>query len=225
MENKAKKATIPFLTSKFYLKDLYGISMNEEDFIEKAMIVLREISTYNIDVFTYDVTLEDDFIIDIPHGNIHNIESVSYIPASDALKEVSFLDDNLSKRQTTGDYVTYQLLDDNTIKVTNESVIGKTVRVIFTGLIEDTDNLPMLNMKQAKAIASKVAYMDLRKRAYMGDPTVDGRLMQQAQVESSRYIAAAKVPERLTDNDLDKICNTQTSHNRKVYGQPLKFTR
>lgn len=224
MENKARTATIPFLTSKFYLKEFYGISMNEEDFIERAMIVMKEIGTYNKAVFIYDAVLDEDFIINIPQENIHSIESVSCIDKDEALKEVSFLDDNLSKRQTVGTYVTYQLLDNNTLKISNESVINDTIRIIFTGLIEDDDNLPMLNMKQAKAIAAKVAYMEVTKRAFMGDPS-SVNLLQFIKAESSRLIAAAKIPEVLTDNELDKICNTQTSHNRKVYGVPLKFTR
>lgn len=226
METTALLPNIPFMTSKFYLKDLYGISMNDEDFIEKAMLVMKEINTYNRILYTYDVTMEDDFMIYIPHDNIHYIQSVSCITGTDSDVEntLRFIPENLSERAQTGEFVEYQLLDDNTIKVTNQLTLGKRVRVIFSGILEDNDHLPMLNIKQAKAIGARVAYMDTMKRAFMGDPNASN-LLQFIQQESIRLVSAAKIPEVLTDNELNKICDTKVSHNRKVYGIPLKYTR
>lgn len=93
------------------------------------------------------------------------------------------------------------------------------VTIVYEGYIVDDDTgLPKVTEKEAQAIALYIAYASLYKEGIMKK---DGSLLQLAQDLYNRWLRAcnsARVPERLSDNELNQILDAKVNWNRKRFG-------
>ena len=119
-------------------------------------------------------------------------------------------------------YLSYQL-KGNTISV-NRKTSGKTLAVAYTGLSVDAEGYPLINYKQANALAALTAKTVNLKKASKGDRNAM-EMIQYFNSEAGRLKQAASIPEEITDNELDALLDAKTSFNRKTHRRPTNYSR
>lgn len=143
------------------------------------------------------------------HGDLSSLYTESYIEGQKA-----FLDPHY----TSGKFVKYRKVGD---KLYVNKGLGKVI-VLYHGIILDEDGLPEINDKEAIAIAEYIAYVIKYKEAIR---TNNRNVLQMAQELKQQWLAhcsAARVPEHISQNEMDQILNAQSSWDRKTYGNSYK---
>ena len=88
----------------------------------------------------------------------------------------------------------------------------------------DEDDLPLINDKEAIAIADYIAYTVKYKEALRSN---NATVFQMAQTIKSQWLMhcdAARVPEYVNQNEMDELLETMSSYNKKVHGRSYKPT-
>jgi len=242
-----------YLYSKFLMKELTGIDMNDDDFIEKSYLAYRGIGNIATAIHSFEAYADDNFMIKLP-CNCEFVESVStggvlkdayddflifydtdIEPATAITTSTSFLPDiigddryrrhNLSKSELhpKGEYIPFKLEGTNGDRyiALSHQFSGIKLQVIYRGVLIDRDGNPLITMKQAEAIAMKTAFYDIQKRAFMGDPSAI-QLLSYVKPEAERKMAAAKIPEYLSQNFINRLLSAKTRHDRKVFWASYK---
>jgi hypothetical protein len=101
--------------------------------------------------------------------------------------------------------------------------VGK-VSVLYHGELLDEDGLPYLNDKEALAIAEYIAHITKYKEAIKTNNVNILRMAQELKQQWLFHCDAARVPEHLSQNDMDRILDAQASWNRKKYHLSYKPT-
>lgn len=143
------------------------------------------------------------------HGDLSSLYTESYIEGQKA-----FLDPHY----TSGKFVKYRKAGD---KLYVNKGLGKVI-VLYHGIILDEDGLPEINDKEAIAIAEYIAYVIKYKEAIR---TNNRNVLQMAQELKQQWLthcSAARVPEHISQNEMDQILNAQSSWDRKTYGNSYK---
>lgn len=121
----------------------------------------------------------------------------------------------------SGKFVKYRELGDRIYF--NEPF--KSVNVLYKTLYTDEDGLPYLNMKEVEAIAAYCAFVHDRKQARL---TKDASTFQLAQAEEAawkRLCDAARVPESISQNQMNNIMDAAVSRDVHNYGRTYKPVR
>lgn len=98
------------------------------------------------------------------------------------------------------------------------------IALLYHKLLNDENGLPYINDKEAIAIAEYIAYTQKYKEAIK---THNKDLFTMAKDLKSQWLIhcdAARVPEHVSQNDMDKILDTKASWNRKKKGYSFKPT-
>lgn len=102
------------------------------------------------------------------------------------------------------------------------------VMVVYHGYLVDDEGLPLINEKEQRAIAAFLAYTTLYKES-LKRVNVDKynfkyniQMLQSIKEDWLRLCNAARVKERLSQNDMDRILDAKTSWSRKIYGKSMK---
>ena len=143
------------------------------------------------------------------HGDLSSLYTESYIES-----QKTFLDPHY----TSGKFVKYRKVGD---KLYVNKGLGKVI-VLYHGIILDEDGLPEINDKEAIAIAEYIAYVIKYKEAIR---TNNRNVLQMAQELKQQWLthcSAARVPEHISQNEMDQILNAQSSWDRKTYGNSYK---
>lgn len=249
MQNSATNPLENFMNAKFLMKDLFGISMNDADFIEKAYRGFRKIG--NIATATHAInSTVSDCKVQLP-CNVEFIESVStgktmldpkndivylyedeYLPRAntyyyaDILTSPSMNKINISRSQLhpTGQFIPYEICGKNESVKVSDTWEGQKILIIYRGQVLDEDGLPALTPKEVEAIAYYVAFIDTQKKTWMKEPGAD-KLLAYIKPESEIKLAAAKIPEYVSQNFWDEVLAANTRFDRKQFGSSYKLTR
>lgn len=212
---------------------LYGVEPSPTDFEDIALNAWTLINNKHTRLYKY-VGDTENHELPLP-CNVDIIESV-HIPIEDAQMtsnktvfnsiETLFIENyiNCWKRiddpyYNIGKLVKYKE-GDNTLYFTRDY---KRVMVIYHGiLVNDETGLPMITDKEMQAIAAYVGFALLYRESLIKR---DKNLMQmamQVKQEWLRACTAARVPEHLSQNDMDKILDASVRWDRKQYGKSIK---
>ena len=237
-----EQAAIPFydfMYGKFLLKELFEITMHEDDYVEMAYNVFRDIGNIATKVHLFKFTVDDTLVVNLP-CNVEFIEAVSrgeILGVEDAILWTDELgtdanyrigtlrgvrNKNRSTLHPQGDFIQYDVagtMGDMKLSFDEDSV-GITGECMYRGLVVDTDGNPLLTRKEAEAIAYKMAHLKVQKDAFMGKP--GGQMLQYIQAEAGRKMAAAKIPEHVTQNQWNRMLSAMTRHDRKVFWSDYK---
>lgn len=145
------------------------------------------------------------------HGDLSSLYTESYIESQKAFLDPHYI---------SGKYVKYRRVGD---KLYVNKGLGKVV-LLYHGEILDEDGLPIINEKEAIAIADYIAYTVKYKEAIR---TNNKAILQMAQDLKQQWLFhcdAARVPEHVSQNEMDSILEAQTSWGRKLYGKSYKST-
>jgi hypothetical protein len=245
-QDDANTMFVDFMYPKYLMRELFDISITDANYIEKAYRIFREIG--NIASCTHAITtpVSSKNIIELP-CNCEFIESVSAgTLESDGSHDdlVIFHDDkavhkesqislltsntystNLSKSQLNppGEFVPYEVKVEGEYKYLSfsDTFTGIDITVIYRGIMIDDDGNPLLTIKEATAIAFKCAYEISFKEAFKGSPIAQNALALVAN-EYGRKMQAAKLPEYLSQNFIDRMLSAKTRHDRKVFYSSYK---
>jgi len=99
-----------------------------------------------------------------------------------------------------------------------------SVAVAFTGISTDAEGYPMINVKQATALAALMAKTIMTKRAIRGDKHAIS-MLEFLNATAVRLKQAASIPENISDNEIDELMDAHTSFHRKKYRKPTKYSR
>lgn len=249
MQDQATNPMENFLNAKFLLKDLFDITMTDEDFIEKAYRGFRKIGNIATATHTFNGTVENckiklpcnvEFIESVTTGSIavnliDDIIIVSELETGPITSQFYYPDmisannmniNNLSRTQLhpTGQFIPYEICGKNESLKFEHKFEGESLLVIYRGQMLDEDGLPLLTAKEVEALAYYVAYLEVQKRIFMRETgMVD--LFQIIKPEYIRTMAAAKTPEYVSQNFWDQLLTANTRFDRKSFGTSYKLMR
>jgi hypothetical protein len=242
-----EQSAIPFydfMYPKLLLKDLYDIDIQPDDYLERAYNVFRAIGNIATGVYTYNFTIDDTLKVQLP-CNLEFIESVStdenqlmkgeellLYTSNENISPNAYLADitnNESLRRInipqssnlhpTGRFLPYNLGGKNLIFSPEQS--GTRGICIYRGILVDDHDNPLLFRKEAEAIAAQLAFIDTQKKMFMRDPSAAG-ILGYIKPEAARLMAAAKIPEYVTQNQWDRVLAAKTRHDRKIFNSTFK---
>ena len=213
---------------------LYGITPDENSFEDLALTAWNKIGTKHTRLYRYEGKVKDKEL-ELP-CNVDEIESV-HIPIPDAQttsNSSNFPWENIwieayidkfpkfnSPYFNKGKLVKYDK-GDKVLYFANDY---PKIIVIYHGILMDEEtNLPLINDKEAIAIATFVAYASLYKEGIKKKDANTIKIAQTLKEDWLRTCNAARVSEHLTQNDMDAILDAKTSWNRKSYGKSFKST-
>lgn len=215
------------------VKTLYGIEPPTEDFEDLSLNAWTLIGNRHTRLYRYIADTQHKEI-DLP-CNVDHIESV-HIPIPDAQVTSSsdsfvgydsvlteryidawrFMDDPLN---TPGKLIKYQEGGDKLYF--NHDY--KHVMIVYKGVIADEeDGLPLINDKEMNAIAAYVAYVYYFKEALITKNKDTFTLAQSLKEDWLRKCNAARIPEYVSQNDMDKILDIKSRWDRKMYSKSFK---
>lgn len=113
---------------------------------------------------------------------------------------------HLAKYRIEGDYI---VLDRDYNNVT----------IIYHGIILDEEGLPYLSDKEVQALAAYVAYVQTYKKSLIKS---DGNLVNLANVIKADWVRlcnSARIPNHITQNDMNDVLDVKTRWDRKMYSK------
>jgi hypothetical protein len=250
-QGRASTNMYDFMYGKYLLKKRFGIVMHEDEYVEEAYGIYRDIGNIATATHAFRSTIDGsrtvtlpcnvEFIEAVSHGSTWNNEHNQTIILMDRLPNAnpySFIP-NAIVRNDSLDYnesghgqtrlhpngqmipVELQGVVGNMKLQFDEKEVGREGVCIYRGMCVDQNGNPLLSRKQADAIAWKLAYFDILLKSYQKDPGAMN-MLQKAEMDAGRKMAAAKIPEYLTQNELNKFLSAKTRHDRKVWWSDYK---
>lgn len=215
------------------IEALYGITPDTDTFEEVALVAWDLIGNKHTRLYRY-VADSKNQQIKLP-CNADIIESVS-VPMVDAQYTSNRTDFGNPNAVFVEKYIDYWKKDSSPFatkgKLISYKLAGgilyldgdyKNVTVIYHGvLMDDEDNLPLINDKEARAIAAFVAYRQLYKEGLMKRDKNTLQIAKDVEQEWLRRCNAARIVEHLSQNDANMILDAKYREDRKFYGKTYK---
>ena len=214
---------------------LYDVTGDSDDLEEIGLIAYNFIGNKN--TFLQSAIIDVDCntgIAQLPCG-VDIIEAVTYCGPEDwnytsnrrRFGESPFVENYIEDKKAfldplyvSGKYVKYKRVGD---KLYTNKGAGK-INVLYHGILLDEDGLPEINQKEAIAIADYIAYTVKYKEALKTNNANLFKIASDLKQQWLFHCDAARVPEYISQEEMDMILNTQASWGRKVYNKSFKPT-
>ena len=216
-----------------YLKTFYGIDVKESDFEEIALSAWELIGNKHTELKRFvgntqncflelpcDLTEIESVHIPIIDANttgvtfngpdVESIATEHYIEAQPSLDSPYYQSGKLIKYKLAGNSLQFERDFNN-------------VMVVYHSVITDHDDLPMINDKEMRAIASYVAYASTYKEGIMKKNGDLINLANSIKQDWLRFCNAARISSSISQNDMDAILDVKTSWDRKKYGKSYRI--
>lgn len=230
------------------LKTMYGMHIDEYDYLDIAVDSLRNIKHFGITPYIAYITVDRYGKALLP-CNMHSIDAVTteqmgrkafdtrvVVEMDDMINtDTYYFVDNVMRglgwswgtasglAGVSGKgYISY-MLEGKSISVGKE-YSGARIAVAFTGMAIDLEGYPFITRKQSNALAAVCARVLAVKGANRGDKGL-ASMVEYYTGLSGRLVQAASIPEDITDNELDEVLNCKTTFNRKSVNRPTKYGR
>jgi hypothetical protein len=252
MELQAKARHLPFMTASTRLNDRFGISYDDDTYIERAYWIWRDIGNIAVELKTTVLTVGMDLVITLPqdcefvrsltttdfkddmHGG-GSFGDYKYTPKGrgPAVKPdptTTSVEANIKASDSTvsGESINYKTYDGY-LKLESPIMAGRHAQLVYNSIVTGQDGLPLLNDIEVEAIAVTLALREAEKELFRSGAGFSTRTGQAApmvtylKTESDRLMVAAKAPEKISDDGLDKMLDVQSSFGRKVFGKRFNF--
>lgn len=244
MESVSFQASLPFKTPLAVLNSRFGITMNEEDYLELAYPIYKSIGSLGATSKIVSATILEDNTVKLPEDYVYlksvvlpfkGIESrsdgrdVKYSGKGKVIDSVSDLGHPDSNRNyiESGDHVdgyplAYEFQSKYTIKIVSTKAANKSVMIVYGTYLLDDEGLPFLTDKEIEALLYTIALQYTEKQVFKKIPGAI-EMLQYLSPLSMRALAAARIPEALTENEIDAILEVKSSWDRKTYGKRYKL--
>ena len=144
-------------------------------------------------------------------GDFNSFNIEQYIERSKQSIDPLYISGHYVKYRREGDYI-----------YVNEP-IGQVCVLYHTEQL-DEDDLPLINDKEAIAIADYIAYTVKYKEALRSNNQAVFQMAQTIKKQWMIHCDAARVPECVSQNEVNDLLDVMSSHNRKVHGRSYKPT-
>lgn len=213
----------------------YGTEMQPEDFEELGIIAFNKIGNKRSKLHSGCVVVTQDNTVELPE-NCSRIEALTYnfedARFTSPLHDYGDIDSIVteqwierSKQLTSPDYISGRYVkytqNGNTLYL-KDDFKGDTLNILYYEDIVDDEGLPQVTEKEAQAIAAFVASAILFKK---GIATNNSNMIQLSQVldrKTATLIDQARIPDSISQNEMNEILDAKTSWDRKVYGKSYK---
>lgn len=145
------------------------------------------------------------------YGDINTLNVEQYIEKAKHVVDPLYISGRLIKYRREGDYI-----------YVTEPV--QKVCVLYHTENLDEDDLPLINDKEAIAIADYIAYTVKYKEALRSNNSTVFQLAQTIKKQWLIHCDAARVPEYVNQNEMNDLLEIASSYNRKVHGRSFKPT-
>lgn len=225
-----------FYEAKSHLYEFYGIDLDDEEFETIALHAWDKINNKAFMWYTYKGRVKD-FRLDLPC----NVDIIEYVQGSGespgttnpvsnyaAYNASALIEEGIeSVKQSNSPYYGRGHYIDHTRS--GNSLIFKrdnfNVTILYKGIVVDDEGLPSLNYKEIEAIAKYCAFVTLQKKGMITKDRATIELATMMRQEWNIACAGARTPIYLTQNDMDKILDAQTTWDRKRFGKSFKMIR
>ena len=227
-------------TNDFYyaltlIDTLYGISnIQEEDFEEIGLIAWNQIGNKRCRLYKQTICMQGcENSIELPCNcdvleavttdfedfqhvsNVHDFSlpgsfsTESYIESQKRFKSPFYL---------PGKYVTFNRVG-NTLYFTQHY---DKVNILYKGVELDDKGLPMINDKEAQAIATYIAYILKFKEGLRTSNPNSIKMAEFLKSEWLKMCDRARVPEDISQNEMDEILDAKNNWDRKIFNKTYK---
>ena len=145
------------------------------------------------------------------HGDYNTSNIEQYIEKSKQSIDPLYISGRFVKYRREGNYI---YVND---KVEQVCVLYHTEQL-------DEDDLPLINDKEALAIADYIAYTVKYKEALRSNNQAAFQMAQIIKKQWQIHCDAARVPEYVNQNEMNDLLEVMSSANRKVHGRSFKPT-
>ena len=165
-----------------------------------------------IEAITYP-SLEDwNYTSNIKNfGDYNTLNVEQYIEKSKQSVDPLYISGKLVNYRREGNYI-----------YVNEKI--DKVCVLYHTEIFDDEDLPLINDKEAIAIADYIAYTVKYKEALRSNNQAVFQMAQTIKRQWQTHCDAARVPEYVGQNEMNDLLEAASSYNRKVHGRSYKPT-
>lgn len=144
-------------------------------------------------------------------GDVNTLNIEQYVEKSKQAMDPLYVSGRFVKYRREGNY----------IYVTEP--IGQ-VCVLYHQEQLDEEDLPLINDKEAVAIADYIAYTIKYKEALRSNNSAVFQIAQTIKRQWQIHCDAARVPEYVGQNEMNELLEIASTHNRKVHGRSYKPT-
>ena len=145
------------------------------------------------------------------YGDYNTLNIEQYIEKSKQSVDPLYISGRFVKYRREGNYI---YVND---KVEQVCVLYHTEQL-------DEDDLPLINDKEALAIADYIAYTIKYKEALRSNNQAVFQMAQIIKKQWQIHCDAARVPEYVNQNEMNDLLEVMSSANRKVHGRSFKPT-
>lgn len=145
------------------------------------------------------------------YGDYNTLNIEQYIEKSKQSVDPLYISGRFVKYRREGNYI---YVND---KVEQVCVLYHTEQL-------DEDDLPLINDKEALAIADYIAYTVKYKEALRSNNQAVFQMAQTIKKQWQVHCDAARVPEYVNQNEMNDLLEVMSSANRKVHGRSFKPT-
>lgn len=218
-------------------KLLYEVDMTQEEFEEIGLIAWNKIGNRQTKLYRYRSKIDcETLTVELP-CNCDEIEAITYdfedwkYVTNDTVNgdyQSQFIENYIEGRKLytnpfyiSGKFAKYERVNDT---LYFDKDYG-SVNILYKGIIVDDDGLPYINEKEKDAIACYLAYT---KKFKEGLKTHNQLILQESQLLEQRWYKlcdAARVPQRINQNEMNEILDAKTSWNRKIFNKSWKYVK
>lgn len=219
------------------MESLYGMTMQEDQFEEVALVGWNLIGNKRTRLYRYSTCVSDceegvqlpcncDEIEavttgfeewnystnDTPNGDINSAYIESYIEHRKAFRNPLYASGKFIKYERVGDMLYF------------DRPHGR-INILYRGTILDDTGLPQITDKEAMALATYCAYVNKYKEGLM---TNNSNIIQLANTLKQQWnvqVDQARTDYYMSQNEWDEVLDAKTSWNRKIYGKSMKMFR
>ena len=165
-----------------------------------------------IEAITYPKVEDWNYTSNVKNfGDFNSFNVEQYIERSKQSIDPLYISGHYVKYRREGDYI-----------YVNEPI--EQVCVLYHTEQLDEDDLPLINDKEAIAIADYIAYTIKYKEALKSNNQAVFQMAQTIKKQWLIHCDAARVPEYVSQNEVNDLLDVMSSHNRKVHGRSYKPT-
>lgn len=217
---------------------LYDIDINDMDtLIEIGLVAYNFIGNKNTHLSTeiVDVDLSTGLVklpckadlveaITYPHledwSTTSNVKNYGDFETLNVEQYIERSKQSIDPLYISGRFVKYRR-EGNYIYVTEKI---PQVCILYHTETLDEDDLPLINDKEAVAIADYIAYTIKYKEALRSNNSAVFQMAQTIKKQWLIHCDAARVPEYVSQNEMNDLLEVVSSYNRKVHGRSYKPT-
>lgn len=214
---------------------LYGVIPDENNFEDLALTAWNKIGTKHTRLYKYEGSVKNG-VLELPCNieDVDLIESV-HIPVPDAQVTSNstnfpwqniWIESYIDRFPKSSDPYFHPGKLIKYDKGEGELYFAHNyprVMIVYHGILADEEEgLPLVNDKELTAIATFIAYASLYREGIKKKDANIIKIAQTVKEDWLRACNAARIPDHLSQNDMDAILDAKTSWNRKAYNLSFK---